>query len=134
MAREVTIGGDGKLFVGEDKTLTLEVLQRPAGSDEAADILDIGVPIDIAAWVIAFDVRKLDKSTGTPLVTKTATVVGTFSATRSLNTQRARVILTDDDLNVFKEATYRHSWKRMTAGNETVLAYGDFTPQKATAP
>ncbi|CAB4190392.1 hypothetical protein UFOVP1196_55 [uncultured Caudovirales phage] len=33
-----------------------------------------------------------------------------------------------------KARTYRHSWKRMDDGSETVLAYGNFVPQKATAP
>ena len=42
--------------------------------------------------------------------------------------------MTDTDMNLFKEKAYRQSWKRMDDGSETVLAWGPFTPQKATAP
>jgi len=143
MATDVAIGGPGTgvIFVGEDKTLELEVLQRPADADPDADIEDVGVPIDIAAWTMVFDVREKDNSADPAILSKTPSVVGTFSSTRSANTQRARVVLTDVDLNLFKGSnlpagakTYRHSWKRMTADLETVLARGDFAPEKATAP
>jgi hypothetical protein len=121
MAREATIGGSGTLFVGEDKTLSLAVVDLS------------GNPVDISGWSILFDVRKLDAST-TYIISKTANIAGTYDPVASANTQRAVIILSDDEMNLFREATYRHSWKRMTAGNETVLAWGDFAPQKATAP
>lgn len=122
MATNVTIGGSGALFVGEDKTLRLELL-------DAASL-----PVDMTGWSVLFDVRSKDTSPDPAIVSKTATVSGAFNATRALNTQRAVVTLTDDDLNLFKARNYRHSWKRMTAGSETVLCRGYFAPEKATAP
>jgi hypothetical protein len=124
MAIEQAIGGDNTLFVGEDKEFELEVIDQ------------FNVPKDITTWEILFDVRKLDTST-TAIVSKTATIIGAYNADRTLNSQRAFVILSDDDMNLFKgfpAFTYRYSWKRMTTSNETVLAFGDFLPQKATAP
>lgn len=121
MALELTIGGNGTLFVGEDKVLRLE-------------LLDINsLPVNMAGWTLLFDVRKKDTST-TAILSKVPTVTGTYDSSREVNTQRAIVTLTDTDMNLFKESTYRHSWKRMDDGSETVLAWGDFAPQKATAP
>lgn len=122
MAQEVTIGGNGTLFVGEDKTLRMELL-------DAA-----GVPVDMTGWTLVFDVRIKDASPDPPIVTKTPTLTGVYNVIRAQNTQRAVVILSDDDLNLFRAKIYRHSWKRLDNGSETVLAYGNFTPQKATAP
>ncbi len=123
MALEATIGGSGSLFVGEDKVLRLELI-------DATTLL----PVDMTGWALLFDVRKKDSSPSPALVSKTPVLGGTYSAVRASNTQRAIVTLTDTDMNLFKEGTYRHSWKRMDDGSETVLAWGDFTPQKATAP
>lgn len=132
MATDVAIGGSGtgEIFIGEDKLLSFEVL------DSSED------PVDMAGWDVIFDVRAKDNSEAPALITKTATILGTFNATRALNAQRAEVELTDGDLlaTVFKGSnlpsgakTYRYSLKRMTAGDETVLARGDFAPEKATA-
>lgn len=120
MATEVTIGGDGTLFVGEDKVFNLEVL------DSA------GVPVNITGMTINLVVRLRDDSTDT-VFDKPATVVGVYSATRSANTQRARVTLTDTEMNTVKAKGYRHSWKRMDDGSETVISRGPFIPEKATA-
>lgn len=122
MATNVNIGGDGSLFVGEDKTLDLEVLDTA------------GVPVNIATWAMVFDVRDRDNSPDPPKLTKIPTVIGVYNATRANNTQRARVILTDSELNTVIAKTYRQSWKRTDDGFETVLLYGNFAPQKATAP
>lgn len=121
MAIESTIGGDGVLFVGEDKTFRLEVL------------LPTLLPVDATGWSILFDIRVKDTSSEY-IISRTATLTGVYSPVRGTNTQRAVVVLTDTDLNLFHAKTYRYSWKRMDDGLETVLAYGDFSPQKATAP
>lgn len=121
MAANVDIGGSGALFVGEDKALVLEVL-------DTADL-----PVDIAGWVIHFVVRRKDNSADPAIFDKTATVSGTYSAIRASNTQRATATLTDTELNTVTNRTYRHSFKRMDDGSETVLAYGNFAPEKATA-
>jgi len=120
MAEDVTIGGDGALFVGEDKTLKLEVL-------DADD-----VPVDITGWAITLDVRTRDNAADPALLSKSASITGTYSSTRASNTQRAVATLADDDTVLLTAKTYRHSWKRTTAGNETILAYGDFVVERAT--
>jgi hypothetical protein len=129
MAFEQTIGGEGTLFVGEDKTLSLELLQSGSDPDSSAS-----VPENMAGWAVQFIVRIKDDSTGNPILTKTATVSGSYSATRASNTQRAVVTLTDTDMDALVPRIYRHSWKRTDDGSETVLAYGNFSVQRATQP
>jgi hypothetical protein len=122
MALDATIGGDGLLFVGEDKIFKLELL-------DASD-----VPVDMTGWTLLFDVRVKDKTPDPALISKTPMITGVYNAVRATNTQRAVVTVTDTDMNLLKARTYRHSWKRMDDGSETVLAWGDFVVQKATAP
>jgi hypothetical protein len=122
VALEVNIGGDGELFVGEDKVLRLEVLDTD------------GIPVNILGWAIIFDVRKSDDAVAPAIISATGTVTGSYNVSPTLNGQRALFTLTDDDLNLLTARIYRHSFKRTDAGVETVLAYGDLHPQKATAP
>jgi hypothetical protein len=123
MAYEVTIGGDGTLFVGEDKTFRLELV----------DTQDPPQPIDMTNWNMVFDVRVKDTSTDA-IVSEIPVLAGVFSGNRALNQQRAYVFLSDTLMNLFRAKTYRWSWKRLDDGSETVLAWGNFAPQKATAP
>ena len=127
MATTVTIGGDGLLFVGEDKLFSHETLN--GDPDDSSSI-----PVDMTGWTVLFDVRKSDKAPDPAIFSKTATIVGTFNAVRALNEQRALVYLTDTELNTVKAKTYRFSWKRMNDGVETVLSRGPFVVEKATAP
>lgn len=123
MATDQTIGGDGTLFVGEDKIFRLEVLDAN------------NLPVDGSTWVsVLFDVRKRDNTADPAIFSKPATRTGTFDPVRATNTQRWLVTLTDDELNTVKSRAYRHSWKLMDAGKESVLSRGDFIPEKATAP
>ncbi len=122
MATTVQIGGDGTLFVGEDKTFTLETLNSS------------GVPVDMLGWTVLFDVRKSDKAPDPAIFSKTATIVGVFNVVRATNTQRAQTTLSDTEMNTVSGRTYRYSWKRMDDGVETVLARGNFVVEKATAP
>lgn len=124
MAYEFQIGGEGTLFVGEDKFLRLEVV----------DTQDPPQPVDMTGWDLLFDVRKKDNSADPAILSITPTLIGAFNADRALNTQRALATLTDDQMNLFRAKNYRFSWKRMDAGDETVVAYGTFAPEKATAP
>jgi hypothetical protein len=125
MAVETTIGGSGVLFVGEDKTLRLGPLYSA---------LDSAVGVDMTGWVMVFDVRLKDTSADPAILSVTPTVSGTFNSVQASNAQYAMVTLTDDQLNLFKAKNYRWSWKRIDNGNETVLGWGTFAPQKATAP
>lgn len=122
MALDAPIGGNGSLFVGEDKVFKLELID----ADNA--------PVDMTGWTLLFDVRKKDTSNPPAILSYTPSITGTFNSSRNVNTQRAVVTVTDTDMNLFKAGTYRHSWKRMDDGSETVLAWGDFSPEKATAP
>lgn len=121
MAELVRVGGEGAILVGEDKQIKLELLDT---SD---------VPVNMTGWAITFDVRTTDTSAAV-LVTKTASVAGTYSATRASNTQRATATLTDSDLDatVFEAKVYRYSFKRTDDGSETILAWGPFVVQRAT--
>lgn len=130
MAILSTIGGNGSLFVGEDKTFRLELLD----STYDPAVVGSGVPIDMAGMTLVFDIRKKDASPAPPIVTKTPTLTGVYNAVRAVNTQRALATLSDDDMNLFQAKTYRYSWKRLDAGVETVFSWGNFSPQKATAP
>ena len=129
-ASTVTIGGvgSGELFVGEDKIFRFELVDDPELVGDAA------VPVNMTGWDIRFDVRTKDNAPEPPILSKTATLTGVYNALRSLNTQRAIVTVTDTEMNLFKQKTYRHSWKRMDDGVETVLSRGNFSPEKATAP
>ncbi len=122
MASNVTIGGNGTLFVGEDKTLRCEVL----------DVTDL--PIDISSWTGVFDVRLKDNSPDPAILSKIPTVQGVYNVVRATNTQRWVVVLSDTEMNLFKAKTYRHSWKRTDTLSETVISRGNFAPEKATAP
>jgi len=121
MATTVTIGGSGTLFVGEDKLFRHETLDANS------------LPVDMTGWDVRFDVRTTDAST-TVIFGKTASIIGVYNPVRATNTQRAIVSLSDTEMNTVKGKTYRHSWKRMDDGVETVLARGPFVVEKATAP
>ena len=117
-----TIGGEGALFVGEDKVL----ICGPVTDKD-------GTLVNIAGWSILFVVRKKDATADPALLSLSATVTGFFSLDPLLNTQVASVTVDDVDMDQFKAGTYRFSWKRMDAGFETILSYGDFVVEKATA-
>ncbi|MGE0363059.1 MAG: hypothetical protein AB7R67_20265 [Vicinamibacterales bacterium] len=119
MATTVNYGGSGDLFVGEDKKLKLHVKDSS------------GVPVNIAGWTITWGARRSKLGDATVLVAlKTATIEGAYNSSAALNTQRAVVTLTDDDLAGIRSGY--HSWKRGDPGFETILAEGEFAPQRVT--
>jgi hypothetical protein len=125
MAELVTIGGTGgSLFVGEDKIINFHVVDED------------GVPVDISLWgggEIHFYVRVTDSTADPPILDKTGSVVGIYNPSVSVNTQRARITLSEADTNLFRPGrAYRHSLARVTTGAQTVLAWGDFLPQGST--
>jgi len=126
MAVESKIGGSGVLFVGEDKTLRFGPLYLAS---------DPTVGVDMTGWTMVFDVRNKDTSADPAIISiSPLSLSGVFNVLQSSNQQRATVSLTDDLLNLFKAKQYRWSWKRTDGGSETVLGWGEFAPQKATAP
>jgi len=110
MAKLSTLGGDGKLLAGEDKDVTMEVLTRA------------GVPVDVAGWTTSL-VLTTDL-TGAAVLTKAGSVTGTYSATRSVNTQRLVFELLDTETDDLLAGTYHWSIKRTDAGSEVVLGWG----------
>ena len=116
MAAIATIGGNGSLFVGEDKSLRLEVVDTD------------GIPVDLTGWAVRFFVVSQGSKV---LIDKTASITGVYSATRSANTQRAVVTLTDTDMAI-DAGTHQQSWKRTDDGSETILADGDYIVERTT--
>lgn len=125
MAHEVDIPL-GQCFVGEDKNLDCEVLDGVATATDP-----LGLPVDIAGWAGTFDMRESDHA-AVAMLAISCSVTGTYAATRAANTQRLRAALTDDQTTQFDPGVYRYSFKRTTAGAETVLAFGSITWRQAT--
>lgn len=122
MALEANIGGDDDdLFIGEDKTIRLEVLD--------AD----GIPVNIAGWTLHLDVKLIDRAEDPSLLLLVGSVTGTYNASRTVNTQRCLFIVSDDDLDGddITGRKYRYSTKRTDAGDETVITFGNFEPRWA---
>ena len=134
MAETVDIGGDGSVFVGEDKAVILELFSKANPT----------VAIDMRGMTMIFVISRKDTDT-TYIILKTTTdgmvVSGTFNAVRASNQQRCTVTFSDDDLNLLKGTSvvpyqvnrYRYSWKQTTAGAATILARGYFSLDKANA-
>lgn len=131
MAIKVSIGGNGTLFIGEDKTFRFEILQQ---RDDGLPHDATSVPEDVSGMSLLMDVRSTTTSPDPAILSKTATITGVYNAVRASNTQRAVVVVTDTEMNLFRARSYQYSVKRMDDGSETVYAYGDFVPEKATAP
>jgi hypothetical protein len=106
------IGGDGTLFIGEDKKLTFEILDPN------------GVPVDLTSWTTRFVVR-LHFDSVTAEVDEPGVVSGVYNANRSLNTQRVSVTLEATDLD-FAARTYFYSLRRTDTGFAAVLRSGEF--------
>jgi len=135
MAIETTLGSDGLLFIGEDKRLRFK-LGTPRNWDEDIDGVYSVPNMSTEAWVVNFVVRKRDGSPGDAIIDEPIDgFEGVHNASATLNKQFGYIDLTDDQLNLFKVLAepYRYSFKRMDADVETILAYGDFGPERATA-
>ena len=119
MANRVMIGGGGALFVGEDKTISVEVL-------DADDI-----PVNITGWGVALSVKS-EEADAVAVLSATASITGTYNATRAVNTQRAAFTLTDTQTAAVVAGLYRYSVKRTDDGSETIVAFGPFEVELAT--
>jgi hypothetical protein len=116
MAARITFGGNGQLFVGEDKTVEFEILDTR------------GLPVDITGWSLRLVVKS---QANTVLIDKNATITGTYNVDRVTNTQRAVVTLTDDDLSI-DDGVHQYSLKRTDSGSETVLVYTECIVERTT--
>ena len=135
MAFEAEIGGSGSLMLGEDKTLSIEVIDADLAAFDPDDE-STWVPKNITGFTMTFIVRDQSSYAGTLLVTKSASVTGVYNATRSVNTQRASVTIDDTDFvsesGLIPAGTSYYSLKRTDAGSETVLVFGEFIVQETT--
>lgn len=127
MAMKQDITAADLWFAGEDKQLEFEVLQS-----------DGATPQDVTGWTFEWSVRRRSWDADPPTLQKTSaaggiTITGAFNAVRTSNTQRVVVTVADTDTENLDPLDYAHALKRIDAGSETVLAYGDFTLLSAAA-
>lgn len=122
MAMKQDITAADLWFAGEDKQLEFEILQS-----------DGVTPQDVTGWALEWTVRKYPWNADPPSVQKTTAatpggiaITGTYNSVRGSNTQRVVVTVADTDTETLSPLTYAHALKRVDAGSETVLAYGDF--------
>jgi hypothetical protein len=120
MATTQQIGGNGLLFVGEDKQFALELL----------DVT--GIPIDMTGMTFTFDVRTRDGAPPPAIFSKVGALTGVYNAVRLTNTQRMVVALSAIEMETVKAKIYRYSWKRLNASFYEVAARGNFTVEIAT--
>lgn len=116
MAQKVRIGGNGDLFVGEDKTLKFNLVDQN------------GNPIDATGWTTRFVVRT-SVTAENALIDVAGSIDGSYSAQN--NQQRVVVNLSDEQMAIAR-GKHQYSLKRTDAGAETILAYGDFVVEQAT--
>jgi hypothetical protein len=117
MGKQVTLGGDGRFFMGEDKAISVEVVDRA------------GVPVDVAGWTTTLVITRT--VTSAALLTASGEVSGTYSATRADNTQRITFVLTDDQTDDLTAGVYHYSVKRTGDDVDAVLLYGVCYVQQA---
>lgn len=110
-----------ELTIGEDRFIDFTVTDA-----------DGTTPLDVSTWALSFMVKRaLADLDADAIIHKTTaegiTVTGVFSATQSLNTQKVRVTLADDDLaeedlaDAPDQATAFGELKRTDEGAEAVL-------------
>lgn len=140
-APRVDLGADGDLFVGEDVDIEMEVIDRASTINPAT-----GAPVPPAQWVpldvstgyaFTYDLRR-EPASAAPLFTPIAcTIVGSYNASRAVNTQRVRARLNDTDHTAASVVganggLYWYSFKRTTDGAERIALWGQQRFTRAT--
>ena len=110
---------DLNLFIGTDFFIVYTILN-------AAETLAQDVTGWSLSWMMKTDPSEDDADA---LITKTTAdseiaIAGTFSSVIASNTQTAAVTIEDTDTDTLTPGTYYCELKRITVGNETILAYG----------
>ena len=119
MAKLSTLGGDGRFMVGEDKDITMEVLDRTTG-----------LPVDVSGWTTSLVLTAEIASAA--LLTKAGSVTGSYNGTsRASNTQRLLFALTDTETTTLTAGSYKWSIKRTDAGSERILGWGTCQIERA---
>ena len=129
------ITADNKWFIGEDKILEFEVL-----SDDGLLSTDPAKGVeDVSTWDLVFWLAK-SVTSSTPLFPEKRTgglgitIVGIYNSSRSVNTQRIRITIIDDDTDTLKAGTYYLGLKRLAPAGDAVLVDGSVVLQKAPVP
>lgn len=138
-APRVDLGADGDLFIGEDLRIDLEVIDQSSTVNPAT-----GAPVPPASWVpldvgsgytFQFDLRE-EPTAASPKISVACSIIGTYNASRAVNTQRVRATLTDDDTAVANLGAngglYWYSFKRTNDGAERIALYGQARFTRAT--
>lgn len=117
MAQRQPLGGNGRLMVGDDATISLEVLTRG------------GSPVDVDGWTTVLVISS--QVTTAALVTASGTVTGVYNGSREANTQRVAFSLSDDDTITLLDGNYQYSIRRTDSGSEKLLSYGPCYVERA---
>lgn len=107
------------------------------GADHQVIYSDADVPpTDMTGWTVRLDIRKKDTATDPPLLAKNGSLGGVYDEDPLANTQAFTFTLSDDDLSAFvfkgDDPVLRYSFKRINAGVETVLRFGDCPMTRVT--
>lgn len=108
------------LWIGTDATFVFSVLNV---AQTAA--------INITGWSLSWMLkRRAGVADIDALLTKTVSgggivISGTYNSDPNINTQVATVTIADTDTDALSARINRYELKRMDAGVETILAYGD---------
>lgn len=142
MSLEQNISAEKNYFLGEDKFLEYEVLM-----DDGKKVDDVTKGVeDVTNWTMVWTLRKLDKNgipAGDAIIEKRTggagvSVVGVYNASRVLNTQRVRVVISDDDTDLLPPSSatvvYAAALKRLSAGGDAVISHGTIALRKSAAP
>jgi hypothetical protein len=87
--------------------------------------------VDISGWALSWMLKRTPQvaDAQASLVKSTTvsgiTITGTYDASPATNTQRAAVDIADTDTDPLPPSLYFYELKRMDAGLEAVLAYGN---------
>ena len=110
MATRFDIGAADNWFIGEDKTVTIDV------TDSA------GAVQSMTAWALTWELKR--SSSSAALISKTVgsgIAIGNGAGTDD----RATVTIADTDTEALEPGTYYHHLRRTDAGSEVILSFGD---------
>ena len=112
MAAEFNIAASDNWFIGEDKTINVDVDQS-----------DGSTPQTMTGWALTWELK--DSATGVVRVTKTTSGGGVTISNGGGTDDRASVAVLDTDTEALAPGTFFHQLRRTDAGNEVVLAFGN---------
>ncbi len=124
------LGGtdDERIFIGTDWQKSYKVADLT--TDETG-----ATAKDVTGWAITFDIRS-KRTSEDVLVTKTATIAGTFNSVLATSTQKVTVTIADTDITTddfgASGGTFYYSLKRTDDGSEGILKEGRIVIQRAT--